>query len=155
MARDYHAKALELTESVRARIFDQGLRASYLAQRQDEYELYTDLLMQLHQQQPNAGHADAALEISERGRARSLLETLSEARVEIRSRVSTPLYSPRSANWANGSALKEQQRTQLIGNLPAAKQAEASGQGDRRTAQRSINRCKPAYSHSQSRATRH
>ena len=123
-ARDYHAKALELTESVRTRIFDQGLRASYLAQRQDEYELYTDLLMQLHQQQPNAGHADAALEISERGRARSLLETLSEARVDIRQGVDSGLLAE-ERKLGDRIRLKEQQRTQLIGNLPAAKQTEA------------------------------
>ena len=123
-ARDYYAKALELTESVRARIFDQGLRASYLAQRQDEYELYTDLLMQLHQQQPNAGHADAALEISERGRARSLLETLSEARVDLRQGVDAGLLAE-ERRLGDRIRAKEQERTQLIGSLPATKQTEA------------------------------
>ena len=56
-ARDYHEKALELTESIRAKVLRQELRASFLASQQDEYELYTDLLMRLHQQQPDAGYA--------------------------------------------------------------------------------------------------
>ncbi len=124
MARDYHAKALALTESVRARIFDQGLRASYLAQRQDEYELYTDLLMQLHQQQPNGGHADAALEISERGRARSLLETLSEARVDLRQGVDAGLLAE-DRKLGDRIRGKERERSLLIGNPSEAKQAEA------------------------------
>ncbi|MCM3871186.1 MAG: CHAT domain-containing protein [Pyrinomonadaceae bacterium] len=123
-ARDYHAKALALTESVRARIFDQGLRASYLAQRQEEYEIYTDLLMQLHQQQPNAGHADAALEISERGRARSLLEILSEARVDIRQGVDSGLLAE-ERKLGERIRAKEQERSQLVGNPREAKQTEA------------------------------
>ena len=122
-ARDYHEKALELTESLRTKILRQELRASYLASRQDEYELYTDLLMQLHQQQPNGGYAAAAFEISERGRARSLLETLTEARADIRQGVDANLLAE-ERKLADRIRVKEQQRAQLLGNSPAAKQTE-------------------------------
>ena len=57
--------------------------------------------MDLHEQQPNAGYATAAFEVSERGRARSLLERLAEARATS-GRALTPLYSPKSAYWLTG-----------------------------------------------------
>jgi CHAT domain-containing protein len=123
-ARDYHEKALELTESLRAKILRQELRASYLASRQEEYELYADLLLQLHQQQPDAGHAAAALQVSERGRARSLLETLTEARADIRQGVDAGILAE-ERKLADRVRAKELQRTQLIGNPQAAKQTEA------------------------------
>ena len=40
--------------------------------------------MQQHKVQPAAGHAAQALQISERARARSLIEALGETRVDIR-----------------------------------------------------------------------
>ncbi len=123
-ARDYHEKALDLTESIRAKILRQELRASFLASRQAEYELYIDLLMQLHQLQPGGGHAAAAFGISERGRARSLLETLAEARADIRQGVDAGLLAE-ERKLADQIRLKEQRRAQLAGNSRAAKQTEA------------------------------
>jgi tetratricopeptide (TPR) repeat protein len=123
-ALDYHEKALDLTESIRAKILRQELRASFLASRQAEYELYTNLLMQLHQQQPDGGHAAAAFGISERGRARSLLETLAEARADIRQGVDASLLA-QERKLADQIRLKEQQRAQLAGISRAAKQTEA------------------------------
>ncbi|MGH9842708.1 MAG: tetratricopeptide repeat protein, partial [Blastocatellia bacterium] len=122
-AREYCEKALELTESIRVKVLHPELRASYLATRQDEYELYADLLMQLHQQQPNAGHAAAAFEISERGRARSLLETLAEARADIRQGVDAGLLAE-ERTLADRIRVKEQQRAQLT----AANPREALGE---------------------------
>jgi CHAT domain-containing protein/tetratricopeptide (TPR) repeat protein len=123
-ARDYHEKALELTESIRAKVLRQELRSSFLGSRQEEYEMYTDLLMQLHQRQPGAGHASAALEVSERGRARSLLETLAEARADIRQGVDAGLLAE-ERKLVDRIRLKEQQRARLDGDPLAAKQTEA------------------------------
>ena len=58
--------------------------APYLATSQNAYQFYIDLLMRLHRLSPSEGHDAAALEVSERARARSLLELLAEARVDIR-----------------------------------------------------------------------
>jgi tetratricopeptide (TPR) repeat protein len=123
-ARDYLEKAIELTESLRVKTLRQELRASYLASRQGEYEQYADLLMDLHEQQPNAGYATAAFEVSERGRARSLLETLAEARADIRQGVDAALLAE-EGKLADRIRLKEQQRAQLAENSRAAKQTEA------------------------------
>ncbi|HTG85718.1 MAG TPA: tetratricopeptide repeat protein, partial [Pyrinomonadaceae bacterium] len=63
-------ESLSLIETVRARSGSQSLRASYLAARESAYELYVDVLMQLHAKDPASGFDAVALQISERGRAR-------------------------------------------------------------------------------------
>ena len=76
--------ALGIIESLRTKVASQGLRTSYFASVQQHYELYIDLLMQMHRQRPDEGFGTTALEASERARARSLLETLMEARADIK-----------------------------------------------------------------------
>jgi WD40 repeat protein/CHAT domain-containing protein len=83
--------AISIIENLRTQIASQELRQSYFARNQDYYEFYIDLLMQLHQQDPNKGYDAEALHISERARARSLLELLTEATAEIRSGVDSTL----------------------------------------------------------------
>jgi CHAT domain-containing protein/Tfp pilus assembly protein PilF len=82
-ARLRMGESLDIIESLRGKVASQDLRASFLAQKQDYYEFYTDLLMRLHQREPSKGHHVAALEASERARARSLLELLAEARIDV------------------------------------------------------------------------
>ena len=76
-------ESLNIIESMRGKVASQDLRATFLAQKQDYYEFYTDLLMRLHQREPAKGHDIAALQSSERDHARSLLELLAEAKVDI------------------------------------------------------------------------
>jgi tetratricopeptide (TPR) repeat protein len=83
-SRSHVEAALRIIESLRAKIVSQELRASYFATKQRRYEFYIDLLMQMHEQYPAGGHDATALEVSERARARSLLESLTEARADIR-----------------------------------------------------------------------
>jgi CHAT domain-containing protein/tetratricopeptide (TPR) repeat protein len=90
-ARKDIEESLSLIETVRARSASQELRASYLATREKAYELYIDLLMQLHAKEPSARHDVEALQVVERGRARSLLEMLNEAHVDIEQGVSVDL----------------------------------------------------------------
>jgi tetratricopeptide (TPR) repeat protein len=77
-------EALDIIESLRAGIDSQELRSSYFATVQRFYDLYIDLLMQLHKQQSSKIHVAAALQASERARARSLIDLLTEARDDIR-----------------------------------------------------------------------
>ena len=90
-ARKDIEESLSLIETVRARSGSQQLRTSYLASREKAYELYVDLLMQLHAKDPSARHDAEALQASERGRARSLLEMLNEAHVNVEQGVSADL----------------------------------------------------------------
>jgi CHAT domain-containing protein/Tfp pilus assembly protein PilF len=84
-------ESLSLIETVRARSGSQQLRASYLAAQEKAYEFYVDLLMQLHQKDPAGGHDAEALQASERGRARSLVELLNEAPADIQQGVTADL----------------------------------------------------------------
>ncbi len=79
-------QAVDIIEFLRTKIVSPELRTSYFATQQDYgyYELYIDLLMQLHQQNPNQGYDAKALHVSERSRARSLIELLTEANADIR-----------------------------------------------------------------------
>ncbi|MEW6737951.1 MAG: CHAT domain-containing protein, partial [Acidobacteriota bacterium] len=69
----------------------QQLRTSYFASVGNYYDLYIDLLMQLHKQNPKAGYDALALQASERARARSLLEMLIETSVDIRQGIAPEL----------------------------------------------------------------
>jgi tetratricopeptide (TPR) repeat protein len=71
--------AIAIIEDLRTKIGSQELRQSYFATVQNYYQFYIDLLMQLHQQNPSQGYDAKALHASERSRARSLLELLTEA----------------------------------------------------------------------------
>jgi len=83
--------AVTLTEELRAAVTNPDLRASFVAAQQDKYGALIDLLMRLHDAEPTAGHDAAALRSSERARARVLLDTLIEARADIRQGVEVPL----------------------------------------------------------------
>jgi CHAT domain-containing protein/tetratricopeptide (TPR) repeat protein len=82
---------LKIVEDIRTKVTSPELRTSYFASVQKYYQFYIDVLMQLHQQQPSKGYEALALHASERARARSLLELLTEARADIRTGVDPKL----------------------------------------------------------------
>ena len=90
-ARKYIGESLALIETVRTRSSSLQMRASYRASVEKAYEFYIDVLMQQHAQDPARGYDAEALQASERGRARSLLDHLSETRVDIRQGVNAGL----------------------------------------------------------------
>ena len=76
-------------ENRRARVADQQLRTSLTARSRPAYELHADILLRLHERavasnQPSEQYLAAALEASEKAHARGLLESLAEARANIR-----------------------------------------------------------------------
>ena len=83
-AVEYGERALSHIENVRGDIADPRLRALYLAARHDYYDLQIDLTMQLQaRSDAPAGHAEAAFALSERARARTLVDLLRESHVEL------------------------------------------------------------------------
>jgi CHAT domain-containing protein/Tfp pilus assembly protein PilF len=90
-ARQTIEQAVGLIESLRTNIASQALRASYFASRREFFESYIDVLMQMHKENPATGFDAVALAVSERARARSLLELLKEARADIRQGVDSLL----------------------------------------------------------------
>lgn len=106
-------ESLGLIETVRAHSGSQQLRASYLASKEKAYEFYVDLLMQLHAKDPGKGHDAEALQASERGRARSLTEMLTEAHVDILQGVSADLVKKEREIRQSLNA-KAQKQIQLV-----------------------------------------
>ena len=76
-------EALALVESQRGEIAAAGLRSSFLSSKQDYYAISMDVLLGLEARDPGRGYAASAFEMSERGRARSLLEGIAEARLDL------------------------------------------------------------------------
>lgn len=83
-ALTYIKQTTEIIEGIRTKVTSQDLRTSYFATVQDYYQFYIDLLMQLHKKDPSKGYDAEALHISERSRARGLIELLTEAHANIR-----------------------------------------------------------------------
>ncbi|MGB3238112.1 MAG: CHAT domain-containing tetratricopeptide repeat protein, partial [Geitlerinemataceae cyanobacterium] len=105
--------AITIIEDLRTQIGSQELRASYFAQNQGYYEFYIDLLMQLHRQNPTQGYNAQAFHISERARARSLLELLTEANADIRQGVEPSLLE-RERDVQQQLNAADFRRTQLL-----------------------------------------
>ena len=114
-ARQQMETVLAITESVRATVDSEDLRASYLATVKDYYEFYVDLLMQLHQREPVAGHDGTALQASEMARARSLSETLADTRRQLRQGVAPELLKQEQELQQRLNAKAEYQR-HLLGH---------------------------------------
>jgi CHAT domain-containing protein len=70
------AEAVQITELLRGAIEDDTLRAIFLGSTQSRYELYYTLLMKLHRQHPTAGNDLKAFLVSERAKARALIDLL-------------------------------------------------------------------------------
>ena len=90
-ARQAFTDAIKIIESLRLSVAGNQARASYFARAQEPFEQYVELLMQMHAQRPSEKFNVIAFEISERQRARSLLESLSEIGADIRQGVDTNL----------------------------------------------------------------
>ena len=90
-ARSLIEESIAAGESLRSKIRNSSLRTSYFASVHEHYELYIDVLMRLHAQQPDKGFAAAALAASERARARSLLDSLFEDKIRPRKGLATEL----------------------------------------------------------------
>jgi CHAT domain-containing protein/tetratricopeptide (TPR) repeat protein len=83
-ARQHILQALQLVEQTRSSIVGSTARAAYLATQHHCYELLVGVLMDLHRRWPDAGWDAEAFRASESARARSLLELLADAQVDIR-----------------------------------------------------------------------
>jgi CHAT domain-containing protein/Tfp pilus assembly protein PilF len=83
-ARESIEAAVNIAESVRNKFASQDMRTSYSASVQQYYASNINILMRLHKERPAEGHAARALQVSERARARTLLESLGEARAGLR-----------------------------------------------------------------------
>ncbi len=124
-ARTFAEEALRIIESLRAKVTGNELRTSYLAVNQGYYELYVDLLMRLHEQYPESGYDALALQASERARARALLESLVEAKADIRQGVDSTLLERERSLQLQLNA-NEERRVRLLSAEHTPEQAAAA-----------------------------
>jgi CHAT domain-containing protein/tetratricopeptide (TPR) repeat protein len=90
-SRAHIENAISLIETLRAKVTSPDLRASYFATAQQSYELYIDLLMRQRREGASEALIAEALRVSESARARTLLESMIESRIDIRQGVAPQL----------------------------------------------------------------
>ena len=112
-ARTKIEEAIQTVESLRARITAQELRTTYFAAVKRYYDFYIDLLMQAHKSQPEKGFDAVALQMSEKSRSRSLLDLLSQARIDIKQGVE-PLLLERERQAREQLIAKANQQNRLL-----------------------------------------
>ena len=124
-ARKRVEAALDIIEKLRTRVASQQLRATFFASVQQYREFYIDLLMRLHKENPSLHLDAAAFNASETGRARSLLELLSEANAEIHHGIDPELLE-RKRSLENSIADKAEGQVRLLSEKHTEEQATAA-----------------------------
>jgi len=145
------AESVALIETVRARSGSLQLRASYRATMEKAYELYIDVLMQQHGKNPTQGFDAEALRVSERGRARSLLEKLSEAPIDIRAGIDAALIEKERdlKRVMNAKAQRELQLKARKGNpeeIATLRKELSALEDEYQQVQAAIRKASPQYS---------
>jgi len=108
-ARANLEQALGIVEHLRTRIAGQEMRAAYFASVQQFFESYIEVLMRLHRHNPAKDYDALALQVAERARARSLLDSLTEAHANIREGVAPALLDRERALQQKLDAAAERQ----------------------------------------------
>ncbi|WP_139276414.1 CHAT domain-containing protein [Spirulina major] len=123
-ARRTIQSALDIFEQLRTATPPGELRQAYVATVQGYYLLYLDILMALHQQNPNSpeNYAAQAFQLSEGIRARVLVEQLAEANLDIRAGVDPQLLDRERQLTQQLSATEQRRITLTKGG--SASQAE-------------------------------
>ncbi len=117
-------QAIGIVESMRADTREDH-RASYFASRREYYESYIDILAERHRQNQTAGFDAAAFAVSERARARSLLELLTESHADVRQGVDSSLLE-RERSLRELLQAKAAEQFALLNRKHTAAQAEAA-----------------------------
>ena len=123
-------QALTIIEDLRTNVSAQDLRSSFFASKQDYYEFYIDLLMERHERNPERGYNAKALEAKERASARSLLDLLSEANVDVRTGVDRNLIEQEKILRQQLGALEERKLKTLRDNYEESLAKQLNGELD-------------------------
>lgn len=145
-AESYIEAASTIDETMRSNISSPELRASFVAAELDRYELYLDVLYERHLANPSAGFDVRGLQVSERSRARVLLDGVLDGGVVVRAGVPAPLLS------------QEQQLQKALnaasGRLSEALARGAGGAATATTQQREVERLSAEYARLQAEIRR-
>lgn len=84
VALGYIERSLTIIEDLRADVGSPELRASFFSGVRPHYDLCIDILMQLERARPGNGYSARAFLVSERSRARSLVDLVKESQIDFR-----------------------------------------------------------------------
>jgi CHAT domain-containing protein/tetratricopeptide (TPR) repeat protein len=115
--------ALEIVESLRAKLISQEMRASSFAASLEIYELVIATLMELEADRPGATNAALAFAVAERARGRALLDGLFETQSGIRQGIADALRD-RERNLQDRIRARAERQTQLLNGPHTAPDAE-------------------------------
>ncbi|MEL6164558.1 MAG: tetratricopeptide repeat protein, partial [Cyanobacteria bacterium J06628_3] len=104
--------AIAIIEDLRTTYTNQDLKTTYFSTVQGYYKFYIDLLMEQHKKNPSKGYDALALHISERSRARGLIELLAQANAKISKNVDPKLIAEEQE-----LRLKRQAQEKIIAKL--------------------------------------
>ncbi len=107
--------SINIIEDLRTKVISPELRQTYFSTVQDYYQFYIDLLMELHQENTSQGYDKQAFNISERSRARTLLELLTEANANIKEGIDPQLLAHEKSLQGQLDAT-EKQRSEINSN---------------------------------------
>jgi CHAT domain-containing protein/tetratricopeptide (TPR) repeat protein len=117
-------EAFERIEALRSRVASPELRASYLAAQREAFELAVEIRLDLHRLEPTAGHDRAALEVSERARARSLLDLLARDGDDVPSGIDPSLAQRRQLLRERAGAKETRRLVLLASDAPPQRRQE-------------------------------
>ncbi|MGL5080737.1 MAG: CHAT domain-containing protein [Microcoleaceae cyanobacterium] len=117
-------QALTMIETLRTNVASQELRTSFFATKQEYYEFYIDLLMELNQKRPGQGYDGKALQASERAKARSLLEILTQSDGEVTAGIDPKLLQQQQGLRHQLDAAEERRIRLLNGEHTEAQKAD-------------------------------
>jgi CHAT domain-containing protein/Tfp pilus assembly protein PilF len=123
----YIEASLELSESVRDDVASHELRTSFFASVHQRHAFFIDLLMQQHARWPDGQHSATAFLASERARARTLLEGLAEAQVDIRHGIDPDLLQREHSLRRKLDAKAERHFELLAGDADESELEEIAG----------------------------
>ena len=124
-ARKRIEEALAQIERVRLNVASSKLRTAFFASVQQYREFYIDLLMRLQKDKPSEQLEQVAFNASETGRARSLLQSLSEAGSKIHHGIDPSLLE-RKRTLTELIDEKAQSQMQLLSRKHSEAEAEAA-----------------------------
>ncbi len=121
-ARQQIEEAVRIGESLRQNFTRRDWRSSYFETVQDKYSLFIEILMSGPRERSGAGDMALALELSERSRARGLLDMLAESGVDPREGADAALLAREQA-LRRRVHLKAFDRERLLGGKHTEAQA--------------------------------
>ncbi|HEY0556505.1 MAG TPA: tetratricopeptide repeat protein, partial [Thermoanaerobaculia bacterium] len=126
-ARFHAGEAVKLVEELRTGVLSADLRAAVLATRRRSYSLLIDLLMDLNAAEPGKNHDSEAFAISERARARGLLDVLRAGGAQRATSTTPPELLTRRTSLLRRLGAKVDQRWKENGSVATALEQDIDG----------------------------